>query len=235
MIDIIAFDADDTLWHNEPLYADTTSRFRQMLGAYHSAEWIEQRLYETEIRNLRDYGYGIKSFTLSMIETAIELTEGRISAHEVQEILGFGKEMLHAPVKLMEGVEGTIRQLAEAYTLVVVTKGDILDQESKLARSGLGDLFSDIDVVTEKNRSTYHQVCERNGVAPSQLVMVGDSLRSDVLPAIDAGCHAIHVPCENQWQHEIVSDIATAGYEFRLARRIGEVPGLVAEIEASQF
>lgn len=227
MIEIVAFDADDTLWHNVPLYADTTNRFRDMLGSYHSAEWIEQRLYETEIRNLRHYGYGIKSFTLSMIETAIELTEGRISASDIRGILSFGKQMLQAPVRLLEGVEETVIRLAVSYTLVVVTKGDILDQEAKLARSGLGDAFSDIEVVSDKSRSTYEQVCTRNGVDPCQLVMVGDSLRSDVLPAVEAGCHAIHVPYDSPWQHEMVSGEETAGYDFKRARGIGEVPELI--------
>jgi len=232
-IDVVAFDADDTLWHNEPLYAATTSRFRELLAAYHSREWIDQRLYETEIRNLRRYGYGIKSFTLSMIETAVELTEARIRAADIREILGFGKEMLDAPVRLIEGAREAVIRLASTYKLIVLTKGDLLDQESKLARSGLGECFSDLEVVSGKTRSTYEQVCARNGVEPSGLVMVGDSLRSDVLPAIDAGCHAIHVPYGTPWQHEIVKSEELEGRRILSADRIERVPDMIDAIAAS--
>lgn len=232
-IEVVAFDADDTLWHNEPLYAATTSRFRELLAAYHSREWIDQRLYETEIRNLRRYGYGIKSFTLSMIETAVELTEARIRAADIREILGFGKEMLDAPVRLIEGAREAVIRLASTYKLIVLTKGDLLDQESKLARSGLGDCFSDLEVVSGKTRSTYEQVCARNGVEPSGLVMVGDSLRSDVLPAIDAGCHAIHVPYGTPWQHEIVKSEELEGRRILSADRIERVPDMIDAIAAS--
>lgn len=232
-IHVVAFDADDTLWHNEPLYAATTSRFRELLAAYHSAEWIEQRLYDTEIRNLRRYGYGIKSFTLSMIETAIELTEARIRAVDVLEILQFGVAMLDAPVHLIDGAREAVIQLADSYKLIVVTKGDLLDQESKLARSGLGDSFSDMEVVSEKSRLTYQQVCARHGVEPSEFVMVGDSLRSDVLPAVDAGCHAIHVPYETPWQHELVTGEDLRGREFVSASGILTVPQLVENIASS--
>jgi putative hydrolase of the HAD superfamily len=232
VIDLVAFDADDTLWHNEPLYSATASRFRDLLAAYHSADWIDQRLYETEIRNLRHYGYGIKSFTLSMIETAIELTEGRIRGPEVAEILGYGKEMLEAPVRLLEGAEETVRELASSYRLIVVTKGDLLDQESKVARSGLGDCFSGIEIVSEKNSSTYRQICAHNSVDPERLVMVGDSLRSDILPAVEAGCHAIHIPYETPWQHEVVSDDVVERYEFQIAGDLRGVPGLIGNLRA---
>ncbi len=137
MIDLIAFDADDTLWHNEPLFIDTKARFTQLLSAYHSSKWIEERLYETEIRNLHNFGYGIKSFALSMIETAIELTEGRIKGHEIQQLVDFAKEMVNAPIRLLDGAEETVRHLAEEYPLMLVTKGDLFDQESKIARSVL--------------------------------------------------------------------------------------------------
>ena len=232
-IQIVAFDADDTLWHNEPLYAATTSRFRELLAAYHSPEWIEQRLYETEIRNLRHYGYGIKSFALSMIETAIELTESRITAAEIREILQFGRAMLDAPVRLIDGARDVVVRLSESFKLIIVTKGDLLDQESKLARSGLGDCFSDMEVVSDKSRITYEQVCSRNGVEPSELVMIGDSLRSDVLPAIVAGCRAIHVPYATPWQHEVVADEDIEGQEFLRADGIRMVPDLIDSIVSS--
>ncbi len=230
MIKTIAFDADDTLWHNEPLFTDTQQRFRELLAAYHDPEWIADRLYETEMRNLQHYGYGIKSFTLSMIETAIELTEGRIKGSEIQEIVAFAKSMLEAPVNLLEGVEETIRDLSTSYPLVIITKGDLFDQESKIARSGLGDLFSRVEVVTEKSRSTYEAIARKLELEPSEFVMVGDSLKSDVLPVIDLGGHAIHVPYQTVWKHEVVSEEMLRQYEFLRAESVRDVPGLVTQL-----
>ena len=230
MIKTIAFDADDTLWHNEPLFTDTQQRFRKLLAAYHDPEWIADRLYETEMRNLQHYGYGIKSFTLSMIETAIELTEGRIKGSEIQEIVAFAKSMLEAPVNLLEGVEETIRDLSTSYPLVIITKGDLFDQESKIARSGLGDLFSRVEVVTEKSRSTYEAIARKLELEPSEFVMVGDSLKSDVLPVIDLGGHAIHVPYQTVWKHEVVSEEMLRQYEFLRAESVRDVPGLVTQL-----
>ncbi len=230
MIKTIAFDADDTLWHNEPLFTDTQQRFRELLAAYHDPEWIADRLYETEMRNLQHYGYGIKSFTLSMIETAIELTEGRIKGSEIQEIVAFAKSMLEAPVNLLEGVEETIRDLSTSYPLVIITKGDLFDQESKIARSGLGDLFSRVEVVTEKSRSTYEAIARKLELEPSEFVMVGDSLKSDVLPVIDLGGHAIHVPYQTVWKHEVVSEEMLRRYEFLRAESVRDVPGLVTQL-----
>lgn len=230
MIKTIAFDADDTLWHNEPLFTDTQQRFRELLAAYHDPEWIADRLYETEMRNLQHYGYGIKSFTLSMIETAIELTEGRIKGSEIQEIVAFAKSMLEAPVNLLEGVEETIRYLSTSYPLVIITKGDLFDQESKIARSGLGDLFSRVEVVTEKSRSTYEAIARKLELEPSEFVMVGDSLKSDVLPMIDLGGHAIHVPYQTVWKHEVVSEETLRQYKFLRAESVRDVPGLVTQL-----
>ncbi|MFQ5703232.1 MAG: HAD family hydrolase [Gemmatimonadales bacterium] len=230
MIKIVALDADDTLWHNEPLFTQTKNRFRDFLSGYHDPEWVEERLYDTEIKNLRHFGYGIKSFALSMIETAIELTEGRISGGEVQEIMNFAKEMLAAPVCLLDGVEETVAQLAREHYVMLVTKGDLFDQESKLARSGLGDLFSDVEVVTEKTCSTYQTIATRKNVKPHEFVMVGDSLKSDILPVLDAGAHAIHVPYSTVWEHEAVSEEVLAGYDFPRARDIWDVPRIVEDL-----
>ena len=153
MLDVIALDADDTLWHNETLYTMTQDRFKQLLCRYRSAEGIEDELYETEMRNLQYYGYGIKSFTLSMIETAIELTEGRVQSEEIQEIIDFAKEMLRAPVQLLEGVQDVILALSGAHRLMIVTKGDLFDQETKIAHSGLADYFDHVEIVSEKSFS----------------------------------------------------------------------------------
>ena len=202
MIRLVAFDADDTLWHNESLFILSQEKFRNLLLNYHSRQWIDRKLFETEIRNLAHFGYGIKGFTLSMIETAIELSEGRVSGREIGLLLDICKEMLAAPIELLEGVEATVRRLARSYQLILITKGDLFDQESKLARSGLGDCFSQVDVVSEKTRATYERVIARHGIRPEELVMVGNSVRSDILPALAAGARAVHIPYHVTWAHE---------------------------------
>ena len=232
MIDVIAFDADDTLWHNEPLFLDTKNKFQKLLAAYHPPEWTEQRLYETEMRNLEHFGYGIKSFALSMIETAVELTEGRISGSDVQQIIDLAKAMLDTPIHLLDGVEETITTLAAKRPLMLVTKGDLFDQESKIARSGLGDLFRTVEVVTTKDRSTYKAITEKLGVAPSRFLMVGDSLKSDILPVLDIGGNAIHVPYHTTWKHEEVPSDVVNRYDFRSAASIRDVPRLIGELSA---
>jgi len=231
MIEVVAFDADDTLWHNVPLFDDATARFREMLAAYHSPHWIEERLYETETRNLRHYGYGIKSFTLSMVETAIELTEGRVTGSEIREILDFGKEMLRAPVRLLEHTEPTIRQLAQSRRLMIVTKGDLFDQEAKLARSGLGDYFTAMEVVSEKDRSTYDAIIAKCGVTAQEFVMVGDSLKSDILPVLEAGGSAIHVPYDGQWKHELLDGPVPTWYRYSRVGTLRDVPHQIEAIE----
>ena len=231
-VEVVALDADDTLWHNEPLFLDTKNKFQKLLATYHSPEWVEQRLYETEVRNLEHFGYGIKSFMLSMIETAVELTEGRVSGADIQQIIDFGKSMVNNPVRLLEGVEETVKNLAAKYDLVLVTKGDLFDQESKLARSGLGDSFDAVEVVTEKVPSTYKSITGKLGVKPESFVMVGDSLKSDILPVLDIGGNAIHVPYHTTWKHEEVSSDVVSRYDFVSAASIREIPRLVGELSA---
>ncbi len=211
MFDLIAFDADDTLWHNEPLFVATQAQFRELLLPYHPGEWIDERLHATEIKNLRHFGYGIKGFVLSMIETAVELTEGRISGAEIQKIMGWGYDMIAAPVELLEGVEDTIGFLATGCRLALLTKGDLFDQESKLARSGLARYFDTIEVVADKTPATYRTVIARYNVRPGRFLMVGNSLRSDVLPVLEIGGAAIHLPYHTTWQHEHVPPEALAG------------------------
>ena len=230
MIDTVLLDGDDTLWHNEPLFAEMTDRFLALLAPYHTADWIQERLYETEVRNLRHYGYGIKSFVLSMIETAIELTEGRISGSEINVVLEFGKEMLEAPVSLMEHAEETVVRLADNYRLMLVTKGDLFDQESKIARSGLADYFEVVEIVAEKSVSTYRAMALRNGIQFDTAVMVGDSLKSDILPVAKAGGNAIHVPYGTTWQHETVHEDVLSAVDFHTAPSIREVPALIDEL-----
>jgi putative hydrolase of the HAD superfamily len=212
--DIVALDADDTLWHNEMIFHATQAQFRELLTHYHDAEWIDQRLYETEKRNLQHFGYGVKGFVLSMIETAIELTQGRIEGAEVQRIIGWGREMLQHPVELLEGVEDTVRELADSRRLMLLTKGDLYDQESKLARSGLGEYFSAIEIVSEKDARSYRAVMARHAVEPARFLMVGNSLRSDVLPVLEVGGAAVHIPYQTTWVHEQVPEEALRGKEF---------------------
>lgn len=226
-IDVVGFDADDTLWHNERVFVDAKEQFAGLLTPYHDPEWIDERLYATEMRNLDHYGYGIKSFTLSMIETAIELTEGRITGTEIHRIVELAKEMLQTPVELLKDVEDTVIHLAGAFRLIIVTKGDLFDQEAKIAKSGLGDYFDHVEVVTSKDAAVYSAVTAKVGVLPHRFVMVGDSLRSDVLPVVAVGGHAIHVPYETSWQHEHVSQEEEARYRFLRASSIKDVPRML--------
>jgi putative hydrolase of the HAD superfamily len=226
--DVIAFDADDTLWHNESLFTVTQAKFKQLLAAYHGDEWIEAKLNETERRNIEHFGYGIKGFTLSMIETAIELTEGRISGAEIQKIIGYAKAMIAAPVELLDGVRETISRLAGEYQLMLITKGDLFDQESKIARSGLGDYFSRVEIVSEKNVGVYRALIARHGLDPRRFLMVGNSIKSDILPVIEAGGRAVYVPYHTTWVHECVTDYDATSF-FEIAH-MGLLPGLLEEL-----
>ena len=232
MIDLVALDADDTLWHNEPLYTDRRERFRALLARYEPQGVLDDRLYATELRNLNHFGYGVKGFVLSMIETAIELTGGRIEAEDIGTIIGWGREMLAHPTELLEGVREAVEGLAEAFRLILLTKGDLLDQQSKLARSGLGGLFKGIEIVSEKNAAVYRDVIARYGVDPASFVMVGNSLRSDILPAIEVGAHAVYVPYALSWVHERVSPEALASIHYHQLAHIRELPALLSRLDA---
>lgn len=201
---VIAFDADDTLWHNEGYFRETEKAFRALLASYHDESWIQDRLFETETRNLAHYGYGVKSFVLSMIETAIQLTEGRITAFEIEKILAMGREMLDHPVSLLPHVKECLEALSGKAPLWVITKGDLLDQESKLARSGLGDGFELMEVMSEKTPEGYRRLLELHGVPPASFLMVGNSVKSDILPVLALGGRAVHIPYEETWEHEKV-------------------------------
>jgi len=225
MITTIAFDADDTLWHTERIFIDTKDKYKKLLAEYVDGDWIEQHLDETETNNIKHFGYGVKGFTLSMIETACELTEGRITGDKIKEIIGFAKEMLGAPIDVLEGVRETIEELAGKYRLMVITKGDLLDQETKLARSGLGDYFDAFEIVPRKDAKIYKYVMRRHEIAPDEFLMVGNSLKSDVLPVLEAGARAVFVPYETEWFHERVSDEELEGKQFG---RIETMRGLPA-------
>jgi putative hydrolase of the HAD superfamily len=204
-IDLIAFDADDTLWQNEDLFYATHERFKKLLVRYHDEQWIVDRLYQTESRNFSHFGYGVKGFTLSMIETAIELSEGRISAGEIQAIIELGREMMNAPIQLLDGVAEVIEQLSQKFELMLITKGDLFHQESKIVRSGLKDYFKRVEIVSEKDAEVYQRIAAKHGITPERFLMIGNSLRSDILPVIAMGGIAVHVPYKTEWVHERVS------------------------------
>lgn len=226
----IGFDADDTLWQNEQFYRLTERRLTELLAAHAEPGDISRRLLEAEKRNLEFYGFGIKGFTLSMIETAIEITEGRAPASVIREILASGRELLRHPVETLPHVRETLEQLAGSYRIILITKGDLFDQERKLAQSGLGELFDAVEIVSDKNASTYQRVFSRHGDGPGRGMMVGNSLKSDVVPAIEAGSWGVYVPHDLTWSLEH-SDEPTDSPRFRRLAHLGELLSLIAEIE----
>lgn len=205
-IHTIAFDADDTLWRNEDIFIHAQDEFINLLLPYHDETYVRSHLGGVQVKNLEHFGYGIKGFTLSMIETAIELTEGRISGNEIHEIIQLAKCMLASPVELLPNVERVLAQLKGKYRLLVITKGDLLDQESKLARSGVADFFDAIEIVSDKTSDAYLQILQRHKLSTDRFLMVGNSLKSDILPVLDLGAQALHVPYHSTWDHEKVTD-----------------------------
>ena len=228
-ITTVGLDADDTLWHNETIFRLTHARFVDLLDDHGDAETIEARLAETEQRNLRLYGYGVKGFTLSMIETAMELCDGGAPPEVVREILAAGREMLAHPVETLPGVDEVVAELAEHYRLVLITKGDLLDQERKLAASGLGDRFAAVEIVSENDRATYERVFTRHGTGPAEAVMAGNSMKSDVLPAIAAGAFGVHIPYPVTWAHEL-ADAPVSEPRYVSLSRIAELPDWIVTI-----
>jgi putative hydrolase of the HAD superfamily len=227
----IGFDADDTLWQNEQFFKLTEARFVALLGEHGEAAEISGRLLEAEKRNLAFYGFGIKGFVLSMIETAIQITGGQVQASVIGEILAAGREMSAHPVETLPHARETLEGLAGDYRLVLVTKGDLFDQERKLAASGLGDLFDAVEIVSDKTASTYERVFARHGDGPGRAMMVGNSLKSDILPALAAGAWAVHVPHELTWALEH-ADEPDGQRRYRKLVDLGGLLGLIAEINA---
>jgi putative hydrolase of the HAD superfamily len=202
-ITTVGLDADDTLWHNESIFRMTQVRFRELMADHAEPDFLDSRLAEVERRNLGLYGYGVKGFTLSLIETAMDITGGAPPGRIIADILAAGREMLLHPVEPLPGVEEALAELAAHYDLVLITKGDLLHQEQKLAASGLGDLFKGVEIVSEKDAATYARVFARHGAGPASAAMAGNSLRSDILPALQAGAYAAHIPYELTWAHEL--------------------------------
>jgi putative hydrolase of the HAD superfamily len=221
----VAFDGDDTLWHNETRFHLTQTALRDLLRRHVPDADVDTHLSEVEMRNLGLYGYGVKAFTLSMLETAIQVTEGRVPTADLEVILGWGKKMLAAPTELLEGVEEALRAVSSQHELLLITKGDLFDQESKLARSGLAEMFSGVEILSEKNVDAYRSVLRRRRIEPEEFVMVGNSLRSDVVPVVEIGARAVHIPYVMTWHLEHVDDAALPrGGWYRL--------GAIAELGA---
>lgn len=226
---VIGFDADDTLWQNEQYYKLTESHFRELLAEFAEGEHVSERLLEAERRNLAYYGFGIKGFTLSMIETALEVTDGKAPAEVVGKILSIGRELLSHPVECLPHARETLEALCGHYFLVLITKGDLFDQERKLAQSGLGDFFDAVEIVSDKSATTYRRIFGKHGEGPEQAMMIGNSLKSDVVPAIAAGAWGVFVPHELTWVLEHVDKPAEAP-RFREIATLGDVKPLIDEI-----
>ncbi|MBU0740519.1 MAG: HAD family hydrolase [Alphaproteobacteria bacterium] len=228
-VSVIGFDADDTLWQNEQYYKLTEHHFRSLLSEFAEGEHVSERLLEAEKRNLAHYGFGIKGFTLSMIETALEITEGRVPSSVISEILGIGRDLLSHPVECLPHARDTLEALSGKYFLVLITKGDLFDQERKLAQSGLGDYFDAVEIVSDKTATTYRRVFGKHGEGPERSMMIGNSLKSDIVPAIAAGAWGVFVPHELTWVLEHV-DKPEEAPRFREIPDLGHVPDLVASL-----
>jgi putative hydrolase of the HAD superfamily len=231
----IGFDADDTLWHNERFFRVTQDRFAALLLDHTPASLdrtgLERRLLAAEKRNLGRYGYGVKGFTLSMIETAIEVTNQRVPAAVIQELIVAGQMMLTYPIELLPHARAAVEQLADHHRLILITKGDLLDQERKLAQSGLGDLFDAVEIVSEKTPQIYHEIFTRHAEGPERAMMVGNSMRSDVVPPITAGGWGIYVPHGQIWEVEHAEPPSDSP-RYHTIEHLGQLPDLVARINA---
>ena len=201
-IKVIGFDADDTLWVNEPYFQEVEKQFCNILKPYLGENETSKKLFETEMQNLEIYGYGAKGFMLSMIETALNATEGKITPAELTQIIDAGKTLLTMPIQLLEGVETVLKQLQGKYRLILATKGDLLDQERKLQKSGLAQYFHHIEIMSDKQESNYRKLLAHLDIEPAEFLMVGNSVKSDIIPVVNIGAQAIHVPFEVTWQHE---------------------------------
>jgi putative hydrolase of the HAD superfamily len=230
MFDIIAFDADDTLWHNEILYSNALDGFKLLLAPYAPPEQVAHALYQTEMRNLAYYGYGIKSYALSMIETAIEVSAGKIDGQGILAVIGLAREMLDANTRLVDHAQEVVNRLSSTYPLMLITKGDLLDQQRKLARSGLKPCFRYIEIVTDKTPESYAALLERYHIDPARFLMVGDSIRSDILPVIALGGCAVHIPYHITWAHEHIDLTDEQRRHFYKLDHLGLLPDLIENL-----
>jgi putative hydrolase of the HAD superfamily len=229
-ITAIGLDADDTLWHNERFFRITHARFADLLADHAATPDLMARLEAAERRNLGAYGFGIKGFVLSMIETALDVTDGRVPGTVIADLMAAGREMLAHPIELLPGVEAAVSRLAADHRLILITKGDLLDQERKIAQSGLGDAFHAVEIVSHKTPATYAAIFARHGDGAAQALMAGNSMVSDVLPMLAAGGHAAHVPHDLTWSLE-VADPPQGHARFHALHHLGQLPDLVELIE----
>ena len=204
-IKVIAFDADDTLWVNEPYFQETEKKFCALLEDYMPQHSISQELFKTEIANLALYGYGVKGFMLSMVETALKISGNTLDSAIIEKTIQYGKELLERPIELLEGIEEVLASLSGRYRLVVATKGDLLDQERKLKKSGIEHYFHHTEIMSDKQEKDYRKLIKHLDIAPAEFLMIGNSLKSDILPVLAVGGHGIHVPYHTTWAHEQVS------------------------------
>lgn len=207
-IKVIGFDADDTLWVNEPYYQELERQLCRLMVDYLPSEMVSKELFKTEMQNMELYGYGAKAFILSVIETAIRVSEGMVSASVINEIISLGKALINRDIELLDGIEQLLPQLKGKYQLIVATKGDLLDQERKLKRSGLLPYFHHIEIMSDKQEADYQKLLSRLDISPEQFLMVGNSLKSDVLPVVALGGKGVYVPFHTTWQHEVLPDTA---------------------------
>ena len=228
-IKVIAFDADDTLWVNETYFREAEEKFAKLLTSYETENKIDQELFKIEIKNLDMYGYGVKGFMLSMIECALELSNYTLSPKIINDILAIGKEMIEKPIELLDGVEEVLKSLKGKYRLIVATKGDLLDQERKLEKSGLLDYFHHIEVMSEKKAADYQKLIKHLDIQPNELLMVGNSLKSDVLPLVEVGAHAIHVPFHTTWAHEEVSKVDHLKSNYKTIKCLKDILSIIDE------
>jgi putative hydrolase of the HAD superfamily len=226
---IVGLDADDTLWHSEKIFRLTHDRFNELLAPFADSQTLEARLAETERRNLSVFGYGAKGFTLSMLETALDVSERKVTTDVLAEILAAGREMMTHPVEPLPGVHAALEALEAEHRLVLITKGDLFHQESKLAASGLGEFFSGVEIVSEKSADTYRDVFRRYGEGAEHAVMAGNSVRSDILPALEAGSYAALIPYPIVWVNE-AADAPTAHPRFKELESLADLPAWLAEI-----
>ena len=222
-IKVIGFDADYTLWVNDTYYREAELEFAKLLAKYETANKIDQELFKVEIKNLDMYGYGIKSFILSMVESALEISNNEISTQCINDILMIGKDMINKPIELLDGVEEVLKTVSKKYRLILATKGDLLDQERKLERSGLTDYFHHIEVLSDKKEANYSKLLNHLDIKPQEFLMIGNSLKSDILPLVNIEAHAIHVPFNTTWAHEQVTEEETNGKKYKTVKSLKEI------------
>lgn len=226
-IKVIGFDADDTLWVNETYFREAEEEVGRLLSHYETPNKIDQELFKMEMKNLSTYGYGVKGFVLSMVELAIDLSNGQVSNSIISKILNIGKDMINKPIELLDGVEDVLIELSKRYRLIVATKGDLLDQERKLEKSGLLQYFHHIEVLIEKQDTNYEKLLSHLDINPAEFLMIGNSLKSDILPLVNIGASAIHIPFHTTWQHENVSEEQTNGRNYKTIERLTEILDLL--------